>query len=116
MISHNIIYLDSGDLIWCLCLYNCLDRKDAFSVGTVKPYRLLHEKKNYLEHIHVLGIRTHVCSLKSMFSGGESEMYYWAMFSESVWTFLGIICWIIPIWHHIYPVKKKFDKGNRDST
>ena len=26
----------------------CLDRKDAFSLGTVKPYRLLHEKKKIL--------------------------------------------------------------------
>ena len=88
----------------------CLDRKDAFSLGTVKPYRLLHEKKKFLEHIRVLGIRTHVCSLKSMFIGGETEMYYWAMFSESVWTFLGIICWIIPIWHNIYPINNKLTR------
>ena len=54
----------------------CLDIKYAFSLGTVKPYRLLHEKKKFLEHIRVLGIRTHVCSLKSMFNGGETEMYY----------------------------------------
>ena len=25
----------------------CLDRKDAFSLGTVEQYRLLHEKKNF---------------------------------------------------------------------